>query len=162
MRWHQAREVLRLVVMGSVFSVSTASLADVNEGFLRVPSMGILVEELDEQAAACGVTKGGLDGAVRLTLDASRVPIQEGLLTPNVYVNVTVLRAPDGCLASVHIAFNRILQLPGGHEKVYGAEVWQNRSLLAGPRYDFPQRVYSDVEGFTKELIAEWLKANPR
>lgn len=142
--------------------VATPAQAQDN-AFVGVSAVRILVEGLDDAAAKCNVTTSGLDAAARLPLDASRLRITPALSFSDVYVAVTALSLPSGlCVARVSVDLNRTLAIPGTNQLVFGATVWHKGTLLTGPSSDFGQRVNQYVTDFTKELIAEWIKANPR
>ena len=149
-----------LLVMG-LGLVATPAQAQDNK-FVGVSEVKILVEDLDDGAEKCNVTKGGLDAAARLPLDASRLRI-DPVASSRVYVRVTALSTSSGlCAAFVSVALKRPLAIPGTNQLVFGAAVWDVGTILTGPSSDFGQRVNQDVGDFTKELIAEWIKANPR
>ena len=126
------------------------------------------MEDLSDDAAKCNVTKGGLDAAARLPLDASRLRIDPDA-GPYVSVAVTVTDGFDrsapsgaGCVATLDVGLRRTLAIPGTNQLVFGATAWGRDALLTGPSSGFGQRVNQYVTDFTKELIAEWIKANPR
>ena len=148
-----------VLVMG-LGLVATPAQAQGNN-FVGVSEVDIVVEGLSDNAAKCNVTKGGLDAATRLPLDASRLRINPDA-SSYVYVRVAALWEPSGCAAFVQVVLKRSLAIRGTNQLVFGAMVWDNGTLLTGPSSDFGQRVNQRVTDFTKELIAEWIKANPR
>ena len=157
-----------VLVMGLGLVATPAQAQD--NTFVGVSEVSIFVEDLGDGEAKCNVTKGGLDAAVRLPLDASRLRIDPDA-SPYVYVVVTVtdgsrflLPAPSGggCVGSLSVGLRRTLAIPGTTQLVFGASVWEKGYSLTGPSSGFGQRVNQQVTDFTKELIAEWIKANPR
>ena len=148
-----------VLVMGLGLVATPAQAQD--NAFVGVSEVDIVVEDLSDNAAKCNVTEGGLYAAVRLPLDASRLRINPDA-SPSVYVRVTALLEPRECAAFVQVSLKRRLAIPGTTQLVFGAMVWDNGTLLAGPSSDFGQRVNQRVTDFTKQLIAEWIKANPR
>ena len=147
-----------VLVMGLGLVATPAQAQDNN--FVGVSGVDIVVEALSDNAAKCNVTDGGLDAATRLPLDASRLRIIPDA-SPYVYVRVTALWEPSGCAAFVAVSLIRRLAIPGTTQLVYGS-VWDTGTILTGPSSDFGQRVNQNVTDFTKRLIAEWIKANPR
>jgi len=148
-----------LLVMGLGLVATPAQAQDNN--FVGVSEVNIVVEDLADAAAKCNVSKGGLDAAVRLPLDASRLRINPHALS-YVYVNVSALWEPRGCAASVQVELKRSLAIPGTTQWVYGASVWDKGTILTGTSSYVGKGVNQSVTDFTKELIAEWIKANPR
>ena len=130
-------------------------------GLEGVKAVDIIVESLSEFAAKCGVTKSGIDAAIRLPLDASRLQI-DAKATPYAYAKVNVLQMPGGCVASVDLSLRRTMTMPLTAKPAYGVSVWDDGSLLTGPSYDFGQRVNQEVEELIKKLIAAWVKVNPK
>ena len=148
-----------VLVMGLGLVATPAQAQD--NTFVGVSEVSIFVEDLGDGEAKCNVTKGGLDAAVRLPLDASRLRINPAAV-PYVYVVVVALWVPSGCAGHVRVALDRVVAIPGTNQLVYGASVWGRGTLLMGPSSGFGQGVNQYVTDFTKELIAEWIKANPR
>jgi hypothetical protein len=152
---------MRSTIVGSVLAVSTHTQAQ-DYRFLGLTETAIIVEELEEEDAACGVTGSGIDAAIRLPLDASRLEINPTSLD-FVYANVGVMHLNSGlCVASVQLSMTRALRSPVNTLMLVTGSVWHKGTLLTGPSYDFGTRVHSQIEDDTKQLIAEWLKANPR
>ena len=154
--------MLAVLMMGLGLVATPAQAQD--NAFVGVSAVSIFVEELNDNEAKCNVTKGGLDAATRLPLDASRLRINPDVspLSPYVYVRVSALWEPRGCAAFVQVSLKRSLAIPGTNQLVFGATVWERGYVLTGPSSGFGQRVNQQVTDDTKELIAEWIKANPR
>jgi hypothetical protein len=135
------------------------------DGLRGLQDVSILVEDLDDDAKQCGITESALDAAVRLPVSASRLKIAkdfgEGTDRSYVYVVVITVRPADICIASVSVSLRRtvLLQTPP-ESRFQGASTWEKSSVMTGPAYSFGKRVSDNVEGFTKELIAAWLKQN--
>jgi hypothetical protein len=146
--------VMSTICGGVVTDASAAPL----EGVITV---GIVIEELREDAALCNVSKDALDAAVRLPLSTSRLKVTNEYRYPYyLYVNVNVMRLPNGvCIANVDISFIRPVELLLADGLVDGS-VWSKGSLLSGPSSEFGGRVDGVVEGYTKQFIAAWLKDN--
>ena len=122
-----------------------------------VESVNIVVEEPDQDATDCGITKDALDAAVRLPLSNSRLKIKDGLFIPDLFVRVTALKTNNqNCAVSTQIQLYKWIQ----SEMDFGG-FWQNTHLLTGPKSSMGKRVTDKFESFTKQFIAAWLKANP-
>ena len=159
--------MLAVLMMGLGLVATPAQAQDNN--FVGVSAVSIFVDhptgdDSAKDAAKCNVTKSGLDAAARLPLDASRLRINPDVspLSPYVYVSVSALWEPRGCAAFVQVSLKRSLAIPGTNQLVFGATVWERGYVLTGPSSGFGQRVNQQVTDYTKELIAEWIKANPR
>lgn len=136
---------------------------EVKKGLSGIQSVKILIEDLDSDAKTCGLSTGGLDAAVRLPVDASRLRINPSAVGTYIYVNVIAvyLKALDACVAQVDVELNRPLTLPNSDTFVIAA-VWNDGVLLTGEKISFPSRVYVAVTDKTKQLIGAWITANPR
>ena len=149
-----------LLVMGLGLVATPAQAQD--NTFVGVSAVSILVEKLSDDEAKCNVTEGGLDAAARLPLDASRLRI-DPVASSYVYVRVTALSLSSGlCAGHVGVDLTRMLAIPGTNQLVFSATVWGKGTIMSGPSSDYGQRVNQRVGDFTKQLIAEWIKANPR
>ena len=162
MRWHQVREALRLAMMASVLAsslaVATPASAQTNV-FGGVTAVDVIVESPDALDPRCGVTKGGLDAAVRLPLDGSRIAFDKKA-TDFIYARATFDIAQGMCFGFVELEFHRGLYTPDG--KTVSGGVWGRDSLIRSPDEEFGLTAYSVIEQYTKQLIAEWIKGNPR
>ena len=67
----------------------------------------------------------------------------------------TPLPGVDGCVAYLNVRLYRSIDSIQGP-----AMVWERQYVMTGPSTNFEQRTSGVVEGFTKVLIAAWLKAN--
>lgn len=156
----KARSTLLVGVLGlGVLVADTARAQD--PGFLGVKDVHIVVEDLGQEGRACNVTEDGIDAAIRLPLDASRLRLNEKS-ADFIYANVSVRRRDDvECVAYVSLSLYRRLSTPEG-QFVPGA-VWHKGIVMGGGAMsDFVQRVDQRIGDLTKQLIAEWIKANPR
>jgi hypothetical protein len=142
--------------------LSDSVFAQDDNNFKGVSAVSIVVENLREpQANRCNVTQSGLDAAVRVLVDQSRLRLDERSHS-NIYVNVNISPVTAFCLANVAVSLNRTLSIPGTSQLVYGAQVWDGETLISGEASGFGQRVYQFVSTHTRELLSQWIKANPR
>ena len=155
--------MLAVLLMMGLGLVATPAQAQDN-AFVGVSAVHIFVATTpDDDDAKCNVTKGGLDAAVRLPIDASRLRINPDA-SPYVYVNANVLMMPDGlCVATFTVGLKRTLAIPGTNQLVFSATVWESATSTIWARSSiFWLQLNQSVSDFTKQLIAEWIKANPR
>lgn len=68
-----------------------------------IPPLQLLIEELDADAARCGVSEQGIDSAVRSAARYNRLSLvkSSGYM---LYVNVTVLDTTSSCAAILRVA----------------------------------------------------------
>lgn len=129
-----------------------------------VRSVGILVEEVDQDAASCGISKDGIDAAIRIPISNSRLVISNSPPgVPYVYAQVTVLKLGNGgCVGSIPLELNRFVWLAPGARQLESqiAAVWGRSSVVAGLPTNFPRIAGNMIEDMTKLLIAAWLKDN--
>lgn len=154
------RHLMTVVVM--VGALTGTAWAQNPNAFVGVSAVDIVVEALHDGARECNVSESGLDAAVRLPLDASRLRIDRSS-ADYVYVRVNVLPLQNGvCVAEVEVMMIRGLVIPNTQRFIDAATVWDKGALMTGTASNFRQRVNQLVTDYTKQLIAEWLKANPR
>jgi hypothetical protein len=156
---------MRWVVLGLLAFLASqqARAVPFSRGLTGLTSVAILIEKLPDDAKPCGITLAALDAAVRLPLAASRLRVasnnEAATDFADVYVVVNVQRQGVDCVANVSVALNRTVDLVTPKYRVL-ADTWSNGSLITGPSYSFGKRVSDEVEGYTKQLIAQWLKDN--
>jgi hypothetical protein len=131
-------------------------------GLTGLQSARIVIEDLDEEARQCGVTRDTLDAAARITLSNSRLRVDNGDVGPYYYVQVTVLRSGTYCMAAINVALTRPVWLrPGAQtQDVVLARVWSRGGVISGGEANFGRRVMMDVEGYTKQFLGSWLREN--
>lgn len=149
-------------LLGAILlSVCSWTQAQAGEEALRgVTALKIVIEDLDEDNAACGVTEDALDAAVRLPLSSASLRVRSDVL-PYIYVRVTSLRILDfdGCVTSVSVRFSRPMWAAPVDGLQSPAVVWDKGTLLTGRRHSMSKRVNDTVEGLTKQFAAAVLKA---
>lgn len=121
-----------------------------------VDTVDILIETLDDDARKCGITQDMLDAAVRLPLASSRINVRQGLDLPYVYVNANVLTLSGGlCVVGVRLEFKKWSE----SERAVGG-FWDTGGVTTGSPTFVSRKIAQNVEGWTKQFIAAWLKAN--
>jgi hypothetical protein len=137
--------------------VSFGGTVHAQGALVGVRSIGILVEDLDNDAQRCGVTKDALDAAVRLPMSNSRIKFLNGM-GPYLYVRASfMVLSSSTCVASYSLSFNKFIP----SEKDTG-EFWGRGGMTSGSSSYVSQSVNDKIEGLTKQFIAAWLKANPQ
>ena len=143
----------------SVFLFLTVGIASAS-ALNGAREIRIIIERLDEDAAKCGISESLIDAAIRLPLSNSRINITERPGQGFIYANLNIIDlAPIGlgsqCAVNLHLEFRRYsLQFDqtGGFWRRGVTFVWNKNTLN--------RQVSSSIELYTKEFIAEWLKAN--
>lgn len=142
--------ILTLLAVITVPSVSASSLKGVKE-------IGIVVETPESEDLRCGITKSILDAAVRVPLSNSRLVVTERLTRGYIYVNVNSLDLglQNFCAVRIGLSFNKFItsESQTGRFVNYG-------TMLVWNKNDMASKASSVLDGFTKEFLAEWLKAN--
>jgi len=122
-----------------------------------VREVAIVIENLDDDATKCLISKDLLDASVRLPLSNSKIKIVSRELYPNAYVyaNVNILTRGDLCIGSIEFSFNKY----SNSEKEVGT-FWTKETLLSRGKADFSRDVSQIIESYAKQLISAWLQAN--
>jgi hypothetical protein len=130
--------------------------------FIEKDDISIFVEDLVEDDRACGITKTGLDAAVRLPLSRNGFRVKSAENKPPLLrIAVIGLEKPDACTVYLELTFTRTLLLPSSMP-IFG-NVWSKNMLLWwDPKVGIHREVYDTLEDFTKEWIAQWLVDNPQ
>jgi hypothetical protein len=122
-----------------------------------VRGVNIVVENLTDNASKCGITKNLLDAAVRLPLSNSRITIVNGA-SQYLYVSaVFLVQSSSSCAAVYSLSFNKFVP----SEKDTG-EFWREGGIITGNPEYVSRNISNNLESFTKQFIAAWLKANPQ
>ena len=155
-----------LVIVGLVLWAWSTVSVSAQLGQLRFMSKtdaGIIVGALDEDASRCGITKAGLDAAVRLPMSRHGfTPQFESILHPTLFeVGVVALRRPQigDCIVSVGLEVHRLLRVPENGTIVWGI-TWRQWELSAGPPVGMGRLVTNNLENITNEFIAAWMIDN--
>lgn len=154
-------------------TVEPAAIAAVEEGLRGVAVPRLIIEDLDENANRCGITKDALDAAVRLPMSSASLlarPAKADDLSwsiaqvfgPYIYVNVNVLRLQSGlCVAAVTVEFKRPVNFGSNDTpKVTHVGVWSKAGILTGPPAEFGIRVANMTESYAKQFVSAWLQSN--
>jgi hypothetical protein len=142
--------------------VASAQAGSDDGGLKGLPAVNVWTGDPDADAAACGITKDGLDAAIRRPLSGSKLQVLNVTnYPPLVLAYAQVARMPSWCTASVAVQVKRLLyteRSPSGQPVL--ATVWERRALASWPQTEPARMVEAQIESFAKQLIADWLKAN--
>lgn len=78
------------------------------------PKLGIVIEELDSDAAACGISKSSLESIAALTLRNNGIQTVNEITNPYLYVRavfLTIQAGGDSCVFSMRVEVRGIRQL---------------------------------------------------
>ena len=132
-----------------------------------VTNLGLLVEEPDQEAQQCGITRGLIRDAIAYTISSSKLKFSEDNGSgPKIYVSVGALmqRQPVQCFSvvSLDVVLFRGVQLDYTNEppRAVTIQLWHDDWLQLSAPERHSQDVRSAVENATKKLVAAWYLAN--
>jgi hypothetical protein len=118
----------------------------------------LFIEDLDEDAKACGVNQDAIETSVRFIAQQSRMRIgARGPGDPHIYVSITALK---NCSVAVGLSVGTRVVIQRTNKAADGAKIWGQHVISAGPRPSTAKRVSDDVESMMKELVVDWSGAN--
>jgi len=147
--------VKRFLLLALFLTTCNFALANTLKG---VKEVGILIEDLNDEARKCNITASYLDTAIRVPLSNSSIKIISLEKIPSagyIYVDVTVIDDKDFCIGSVITTFNKYV-----HSERDTGKFWTKTGLLSIRKINFQKRLGDELEMHTKEFIGAWLKAN--
>ena len=136
-----------ILISLNVFSVHASPFKGVNETRL-------IIEEVDEEHAKCGITKSLIDAAVRIPLSNSKLKVTSRVVETYIYANVNVRAMSSTCAINISLEFKKYIPSQGS------GSFWEAGGLAVWSKNNSPTMVSNSLESFTKELIGEWLKQN--
>ncbi len=138
-------------------TVGTAAAQTEDRSLRHVKSFDLLIEQLDDDSAACGITEGKLIKAVMSATSGAPFDLKGNAYT--IYVRVSTLPEGDNCFSSVDMQayYYGELKLPN-YPKGNFAEVvlWQNGTIFVTPRGQHGSDVVETVEALTNDLVKNW------
>ena len=149
-----AMSVCHVIACASAVS-GTASAQSVRRGLKDLSEIRIAVEDFDEEAQACGITKEILDIGVRVPLVNSRLTVVSQT-RDFVYIAVAVIRPRGVCAGNVTLEVNR-----WSSEFNDFVTVWRRGLVMSSDPSSFGAQASDAIQLNTKELISDWLRANP-
>ena len=145
--------VCHVIVCGLV--TGTANAQPVSGGLRDLSELRIAVEDFEEEAQACGITKDILDTAVRGPLVNSRLRVVPQT-RDYVYVAVAAIRPRGVCAGNVTLEVNR-----WSSEFNDFVTVWRRGLVMSSDSGSFGAEASDAIQLNTRELISDWLRANP-
>lgn len=156
------RIITGLAALAALSAAAAGAQAQtIDESLRGVTRFDILVEQLDADSAACGITEDGLAGAVRAAARGAGFALDGYDYT--LYVRVNTLPKRGDCFSSVDMEayyYGRLAlpNFPQGNN----AEVvlWENGTILISPQGRHGRDVGEIVQRFTRDLVNDWIKDN--
>ena len=133
--------------------------------FLSRTDTGIVFIGLDEDAAKCGITKRGLDSAVRLPMSRYGFNPEFDSYSHSTFfqvgVNAFIRTDIRHCTVNITLEVCRLLSIPESDYFVLGV-TWKSSDLFIGDAMEIGQRITYTLENQTNKLMAAWLIDNPQ
>lgn len=115
----------------------------------------MLVEDVNQNAAQCGIGRESLETSLRSTVGQSRMILVDAAADATIYLNVSVL---SDCTARVTLeVFTGVTVEKTGQRTV--ATIWNNGILGRGA--DPAAQVDAMIGEIAKALVNDWTSANP-
>ena len=138
-------------------TVGTAAAQTEDKSLRHVKSFDLLIEQLDDDSATCGITEGKLVKAVMTATNGAPFDLNGNAYT--IYVRVSTLPEGDNCFSSVDMQayYYGELKTPN-YPKGNFAEVvlWQNGTIFVSPRGRHGGDVTETIEALTNDLVQSW------
>lgn len=156
----------RIWIIGAALSALLAAPAGagaqtVDTSLRGVTGMDVLVEQLDSDSAACGVTEAGLERSV--ALGARGAGFTLGGYDYTLYVRVNTLPRNGDCFSSIDMEayyYGRVAMpnFPQGNN----AEIvlWESSTIVISPQGQHGRDINRIVADFTRMLAEDWIKDN--
>lgn len=145
----------------AAWGVGSAGAQTVDKSLKGVGNFELLIEELDDDSATCGITKRGIARAVKK--GAKGAPFKIGGENYNLYVNVLTLPRDGNCFSSVRIQayYYGEVVLPN-YPKGNFAEValWENGTITITGKSEHGKDVNKWVTELTRKLVEDWEQDN--
>jgi hypothetical protein len=158
------RPFLSVVLLLSVVGGAVAQQGVELKGLTH---LGLLIEELDQDAQRCGVTRDLIRDAIAYTISSSKLKFSDDNGSgPEIYVHVGALvqQQPAQCLSEVSLDVVNIqrVQLDYTDEpsRFVTIQLWHDVWLQVSIPEKHSQQVRSAIENATKKLVAAWYLAN--
>jgi len=145
--------VCGVIVYGVVSG--TADAQPVSGGLKHLSEVRLAVENVEEEARACGIRNEILDTAVRgplLNSSLGVVPQARDF----VYVAIAAIRPLGVCAANVTLEVNR-----WSSEFNDFVTVWRRGLVMSSDPSSFVAEASDAIQLNTRELISDWQRANP-
>ena len=153
--------------VGLLLCVVGGAVAQQREELKGLAHLGLLVEELDQDAQRCGITRSLIRDAIAYAISSSKLKFSDDNGSgPKIYVRVGALvqRQPVQCLSDVSldvVNFQRVqLDYTDEPPRFVTIQLWHDDWLEVSIPEKHSQQVRSAIENATKKLVAAWYLAN--
>lgn len=150
------------VALVALLAVPAGAGAQTIDHSLRgVTSMDVLIEQLDSDSAACGISEDSLTRSV--TQGAHGAGFSLNGYDYTLYVRVNTLPKNGDCFSSVDMeAYYYGAVVMPNFPKGNNAEIvlWESSTIVISPQGDHGGDVNEIVLGFTRMMAADWIKDN--
>lgn len=158
--------------MGRISTIAAALLAllaapagagaqTIDNSLRGVTSMDVLIEKLDSDSAACGISEDALTRSVTQGAQGAAFTLDGYDYT--LYVRVNTLPRNGDCFSSVDMEayYYGAVAMPN-FPKGNNAEIvlWESSTIVVSPQGQHGGDVNEIVRGFTRMLAADWIKDN--
>lgn len=140
-------------------------LSQTDEKLLKgAHSVGILVEELHQDAIDCNLSRGLIEKAAKYPFSSARFKLVEPLAEADhitFYIAVNTLYFPnvDGCVSALSLSAyyyqNIKLEFSDRHAFVK-VILWGEGKIISSQRLDHEQLISQSIENFAKEFVTAW------
>ncbi len=145
----------KLIKLFVIFIFSSITFSTFASGLKGVKEIQIIIEDLDHVVKQCGITEALLDSSIRLILSNSRLRISNKPTSSSLVARAVALEISNFCTVHIKLEFYRF-----SPDLLDTGIFWNTAGLFLWNKNDIQNKISSDLERYTKEFIAEWLKAN--
>jgi len=149
------------VIVALTAMPAAAGAQTIDRSLRGVTSMDLLIEQLDSDSAACGISEEALTRSVTRGTQGAGFTLDGYDYT--LYVRVNTLPRNGDCFSSVDIEtyYYGAVVMPN-FPKGNNAEIvlWENSTIVVSPQGQHGGDVNEIVRGFTRTLAADWIKDN--
>ena len=149
---------------GNVAGVHAAGEYE-RETLRGLPGVDVLIEDLDPDATAAGLSRDAIQADVELILRSSGiqvVPLGRVPVGPYLYLNVITVKNGLGVYAySVSLELNQKVEVLSGTRKQVYAATWSKRTIGSVGRDNLHTIVSDNVAPLVKRFANDFLAVNP-
>jgi len=162
--------VMALVMVLTCLDLSTAQAANTegHESLRGLPGVQVLIEKIEPDAKADGLTEEAIKTAVELILRSSGIRVLtllEGAMTPsvaNLYVNVSVLKSSPDYVYHVQLQLMQRVSLVHRPKHTMWAITWDDGATGIVGQNNLRRVISEVIEPKVKEFANDFLAVNPR
>jgi hypothetical protein len=141
-----------------LFAVASAQAQQALKGLRE---FRVVIEDLDGNAKACGITASLINTSLRFVIQQSKIRLTESYGRPWIYIRVSVLSPQLGfCTYSTEMTVTAKIFVQESTESGWG-KIWDKVVLSMYAISDTPKMVSATVESLAKQLVVDWATVNP-